>query len=125
MVHFNEDSLSEKPAIEQLKRMGYVFIQGEKLDPQEAEECERTTRRDVVLVDRLKKKLGELNPGVSEDAIQKAIRKVTAIQGTGLLDENKSFHRDLVAGISEDEDQEEGPRRKKTIQFIDFEHPER
>src|SRR5438093_606035 len=117
---FNEDSLSEKPAIEQLRRMDYAFISGEKLDPQETEDCERTTRRDVVLVDRLRKKLAVLNPNVSEDAIQKAVRRVTAIQGTGLLDENKNFHRDLVAGISEDEHQEEGPRRKKTIQFIDF-----
>jgi type I restriction enzyme, R subunit len=117
---FNEDTLSEKPAIEQLKRMKYEFVSGEKLDPQETEDCERGSRRDVVLVDRLRKKLVELNPGVSENAIQKAVRRVTAIQGTGLRDENKNFSRDLLAGISEDEEQKEGPRRKKTIHFIDF-----
>ncbi len=122
---FNEDTLSEKPAIEQLRRMKYDFIPGEKLDPQEMGGCERDSRREVVLIDRLRKKLIELNPGVSQNAIQKAVRRVTAIQGTGLLDENKNFSRDLLAGISEDEEQKEGPRRKKTIHFIDFDKPER
>ena len=44
---FNEDTLSEKPAIEQLVRMGYEFVPGDKLDPQEVEDSERTSRRDV------------------------------------------------------------------------------
>ncbi|MBI4802607.1 MAG: hypothetical protein HY796_08810 [Elusimicrobia bacterium] len=47
MGKFNEDTLSEKPAIEQLRRMKYEFIPGDKLDPQETEDCERTLRREV------------------------------------------------------------------------------
>ena len=31
---FNEDTLSEQPAIEQLKRLGYDYIHGDQLDPE-------------------------------------------------------------------------------------------
>ena len=34
----NEDTLSEKPALRLLEKLGYEFIPGEKLDPQEVEE---------------------------------------------------------------------------------------
>jgi type I restriction enzyme R subunit len=121
---FNEDTLSEKPAIEQLKRMGYVFIPGEKLDPQETEDCERTSRRDVVLVDRLKRKLAELNPEATEETIDKAIRRVTNILGTGLINENKAFHQDLVASVSIEQETGAG-KRNMTIKFIDFDDPEK
>ncbi len=123
MTTFNEDTLSEKPAIEQLKRMGYEFIPGDKLDPQENEDSERSSRRDVVLVNRLRAKLVELNPDASEGAIDKAIRRVTNIQGTGILDENRTFHHDLVSNISIDQETDAG-RRGVTIKFIDFDHPE-
>lgn len=119
---FNEDTLSEKPAIEQLVRMGYTFIPGEKLDPQEAEDCERSSRRDVVLVDRLRRKLAELNPETTEAALDKAIRHATNIQGTGLLDENKTFHRELVSNITIEQETGDG-RRGLTVRFFDFDEP--
>jgi hypothetical protein len=34
---FNEDTLSEKPALEQLKAMGYTVLSGSRFDPQETE----------------------------------------------------------------------------------------
>ena len=46
---FNEDNLSEKPAIEQLKRLGYDYLHGEELDPELKEDSERSSRRKVVL----------------------------------------------------------------------------
>lgn len=121
---FNEDTLSERPAIEQLKRLGYEYLSGNALDPELKEDCERSSRREVVLVHRLKKKLAEINPHLTEDSINKAIRKVTHIQAEGLMEANKIFHRDLVAGISIDQDI--GARRQKqTVRFVDFENPER
>ncbi|MBI5624306.1 MAG: type I restriction endonuclease subunit R [Elusimicrobia bacterium] len=104
--------------------MGYTFIPGEKLDPQEAEDCERSSRRDVVLVNRLRKKLSELNPEATEGTIDKAVRHVTNIQGTGLLDENRTFHKELVSNISIEQETGEG-RRSLTIRFIDFKEPEK
>ena len=42
---FNEDTLSEKPAIEQLKKLGYEYIHGDELDPELKEKSKRTSRR--------------------------------------------------------------------------------
>ena len=119
---FNEDTLSEKPAIEQLLRLGYEFMPGEKLDPQEGEDCERASRRDVILVDRLRRKLKELNKDANELSIEKAIRQITNMQGVSLMEENKAFHRALVSNISIDQEGGAG-RRAVTIKFIDFDEP--
>ncbi len=121
---FNEDTLSEKPAIEQLTRMGYEYLHGDALDPELHEDCERQSRRDVVLVKRLRRKLKEINPGISDTALDKVIRRVTHIQAEGLIEINQKFHKDLIAGIAINYDGKSG-RQKKTVYLIDFEHPER
>lgn len=61
---FNEDTLSEQPAIEQLKKLGYEYVHGNELDPELKDKCERSSRREVVLVSRLKKKLKDINKGI-------------------------------------------------------------
>jgi len=120
---FNEDTLSEKPAIEQLKRLGYKYIHGDQLDPDLKEDCERKSRRDVILEERLKKSLAEINPHLTEDSITKAVRRVTHIQSESTLEANRIFHSYLISGISIDQDI--GARRQKqTVNFIDFENIE-
>lgn len=120
---FTEDTLSEKPAIEQLKRLKYDYVHGDELDPELKDYCERSSRREVVLTTRLKKKLAEINPHLTEESIDKAVRKVTHIQAEGLMEANQRFHQDLISGISIDQDI--GARRQKqTVRFIDFDDPE-
>jgi type I restriction enzyme R subunit len=121
---FNEDTLSEQPAIEQLKRLGYDYIHGDQLDPELKDDCERASRRDVVLISRLKKKLAEINPQLTEESINKAIRRVTHIQAEGLIEANRTFHQDLISGVSIDQDIR-ARRQKLTVRFIDFDDPEK
>ena len=121
---FNEDTLSEQPAIEQLKRLQYEYIHGDNLDPELKDDGERSSRREVVLIHRLKQKLAEINPHLTEDSIDKAIRRITHIQAESLMEANQKFHQDLIAGISIDQDV--GARRQKqTVRFIDFDDPEK
>lgn len=116
---YTEDTLSERPAIEQLKRFGYSFIPGEQLDPEFNEDSERKSRKDVILVDRLRKKLAEINPHLIEDSIEKAVQKITHIHAETILEANRIFHQSLISGISIDQDI--GARRQKqTVNFIDF-----
>ena len=87
------------------------------------DDCERSSRREVVLITRLKKKLAEINPHLTEESIDKAVRGVTHIQAEGLMEANQRFHQDLISGISIDQDI--GARRQKqTVRFIDFDDPE-
>jgi len=121
---FTEDTLSEQPVIEQLKRLGYACIHGDEFDPELTEDCERTARRDVVLISRLEKKLAEINPHLTEESINKAIRRVTHIQAEGLMEANRIFHQDLTAGISIDQDV--GAKRQKlTVRYVDFDNPDK
>jgi len=122
-LKFTEDTLSEQPAIEQLKRMKYDYIHGDELDPELKDGCERSSRREVVLIARLKKKLAEINPHLTQESIDKAARRVTHIQAEGLMEANQKFHQDLIAGISIDQDIR-ARRQKQTVRFIDFEDPE-
>jgi type I restriction enzyme R subunit len=121
---FNEDTLSEQPAIEQLKRLGYDHIHGDQLDPELKEDCERTSRRDVVLISRLKKSLAKINPQLTEESINKAVRRVTHIQAEGLIEANRTFHQDLISGVSIDQDIR-ARRQKLTARFLDFDDPEK
>ena len=116
---FNEDTLSEQPAIEQLKRLGYTYINGDQLDPDLIEDCERKSRRDVILEERLKKKLAEINPHLIEKSINKAVRKITHVQAQTTLEANRIFHKYLISGISIGQDIG-GRRQKQTVNFIDF-----
>ena len=118
----NEDTLSEKPALDQLKAMGYSVISGDRFDPQEREDSERSSRKEVILVDKLKKKLVELNPDASEETIEKAIRHIVSFLATGILEENQSLHKDLVANKSFEQDSADG-RRYQTIRYFDYENP--
>ena len=89
---FNEDTLSEQPAIAQLQRLKYHYIHGSEFDPELNDRYERVSRREVVLVGRLKNKLAEINPHLTEESIDKAIRRVTHIKAEGLTEANQKFH---------------------------------
>ena len=120
---FTEDTLSEKPAIEQLEHLEYGYIHGDELDPELKDDCERSSRSEVVLMARLKRKLAEINPHLTQESIDKAVRRVSHIQAEGLIEANQKFHQDLILGISIDQDIR-ARRQKQTVRFIDFENPE-
>ncbi len=116
---FNEDTLSEQPAIEQLKQLGYFYIHGDQLDPDLIEDCKRESRKEVILINRLKKKLADINPHLTEESIDKAVRKITHIHAESTLEANRIFHHNMISGVSIDQDI--GARRQKqTVNFIDF-----
>lgn len=117
---FNEDTLSEQPAIKQLHdKLGYEYLDGDQLDPDLIENCERKSRKDVILEGRLKRKLAEINPRLTRETIDKAVRKITHIHAEITLEANRIFHKYLISGDSLDQDI--GARRRKvTVNFIDF-----
>ena len=69
---WNEATLSEDPAVEHLRRLGYTYLAPEALD------LERDSLKEVVLPRRLAAALKRLNPWISDENVAKAIRAVTA-----------------------------------------------
>ncbi len=83
----------ENVAIELLTAQGYVY-----LSPEE-QESERQNLSDVVLRGRLKTAIDKLNPNVSEDAREQALREVLNLPSQNLIENNEAFHRMLTDGV--------------------------
>ncbi|MCE7892126.1 MAG: type I restriction endonuclease subunit R [Sorangiineae bacterium PRO1] len=115
---WNEANLSELPAVEQLRQLGYTFV------PPDAIEAERDSFREVVLAKRLSAALKKLNPWLSDDNVHKAIRAVANVPATSLIEASEKLHTILTRGISLEQDRGDG-KKSHTVRFFDFEKPER
>ena len=115
---WDEVHLSEDPAIELLRHLGYTYL------PPEDAERERHSLRDVVLVGRLEAALRKLNPWLAVEQVPQAVRGLTTIQAGSLIEANEHAHRAIVGGPTA-QVETDGARQSKTIRYIDFDHPER
>ena len=113
---WNEESLSENPAVQQLEALGYTFVTAETL------EAERESLKEVVLPRRLAAALKRLNPWLSEDNVQKAVRAVTHVAATSLIEASEKLYTTLTYGISLEQDRGDG-KKGHTVRFLDFDSP--
>ena len=113
---WNEENLSENPAVQQLAILGYTFVSAEEL------EAERESLKEVVLTKRLAAVLKRLNPWLSEDNVQKAVRAVTHVPATSLIEASEKLYTVLTYGISLEQDRGDG-KKGQTVRFLDFDKP--
>jgi type I restriction enzyme R subunit len=83
----------EEFVVELLEKQGFDY-----LSPEEQEE-ERKDLSEVVLKERLKKAIDELNHTIPEEAKDQALRQVLNLPSQNLIDNNEAFHRMLAEGI--------------------------
>ena len=112
---WNELHLSENPAVELLQGLGYAYV------PPESLEAERDSLKETILSKRLSNALKRLNPWLSDDNTHKAIRAVTTVQSSSLLDASEKIHTALTYGISLEQDLGSG-KKGQTVRFFDFEN---
>jgi type I restriction enzyme R subunit len=113
---WNEAGQSEDPAIALLVKLGFTYASPEIL------ESERESLRDVVLERRLRAALIDLNPWLSDDNLHKAVRTITNVQTSTLMEANEKVYGALFAGISLDQDLGAG-KKGQQVRFFDFENP--
>src|ERR1035437_4566724 len=113
---WNEENLVEIPAVELLQKLGWTYHPPELLD------FERSTYREVILENRLAAAPQKLNPGLSEENVQRAVRAVMQVPATSLIEANEKLHTVLTYGISLEQDRGEDTR-SYTVRFIDFDKP--
>ncbi|MFH1287156.1 MAG: type I restriction endonuclease subunit R [bacterium] len=116
---WNEINLSENPAVEFLEKLGYIFVTSGKLD------SERESLKDTILVCRLEKKLKEFNPWLSDENLKKAVRAITNVPASSLIEANEKIYISLVHGLSLEQDIEGKGKKSHNVYFIDFEHFEK
>jgi type I restriction enzyme R subunit len=111
------ESTIEDFVIELLQNQGWQY-----LSPEE-QEVERLDLSEVVLKDRLKRAIATINPELSKEAREQALRQVLNLPSQNLIDNNEAFHRMLTEGIEIEIMGEEGIKGDK-VWLIDFAHPE-
>jgi type I restriction enzyme R subunit len=119
MKPITEDKI-ETFAIETLQSLGWEYIHGLAIAPG-AEQSERESYEQIILVGRLRKAVSILNPGIPKDAQEQAIQKVLRIYSPELLHNNETFHQLLVEKVKIPY-QKEGFERSYEVALIDFEN---
>ena len=81
--HFTEDEL-ERTAIVWLQELGYDYCFGPDIAP-DGSAPERAAYSDVLLLDRLREALTDLNPDLPSYAIDEAVQKLHRVEHPDLL----------------------------------------
>jgi len=115
---WDELHLAEDPAVDLLQRLGYTYL------PPETLAVERDSLKEPVLVDRLARALLTLNPWLSPENVQKAIRAITHVQAASLTEASERVYTALTYGIALEQDLGDG-KKGQTVRFIDFDDPPR
>ena len=121
---YNEENISQKPAIEVLKNLGYKYITSEEV------EDSRGNLYNVLLKDILKEKLIELNEyeyknqiyKFSEKNIEQAIKDLDEPLIDGLVRTNEKIYDYLMLGRSYEESLADGSRKSFSMKYIDWEN---
>ena len=116
---FAESDL-EEALITWLGELKWNYIPGPTLSPG-GEACERDSYSDVLLRNRIRSAIAELNPRLPEDARQDAFRRVTVLPGTTTLARNQAFHRMITEGVPVEYVGDDGRVVGDRVRLFDFE----
>jgi len=119
MKSITEENI-ETFAIKQLQSLGWEYVHGLAIAPG-AEQQERESFEQIILIERLRKAVAALNPHIPETAREQAIQKILRIYSPDLLHNNETFHEYLVEGIKIPY-QQDGFERSHEIKLVDFEN---
>jgi len=111
----------ELPALEQLQSLGWSYVEGAQLSPDESDE--RSSLKDVVLEKRLTKSLKRINPWINDENLRKVIRELIKTLYSNLIEANQGIWTQINQCISVMQDLGKG-NKGQTVHIIDFEHPE-
>jgi type I restriction enzyme R subunit len=113
----------EETVLTLLESLGYEIIRGDNEDFLPSGHCAiRTDYKNVVLVERLKNALRKINPLISEEAREQAVKQVLRSESQKLIADNESFHKLLADGVDVPVQLEE--ERYQKVWLFDFENPQ-
>ncbi len=117
MAELTEDYLVEQPAIEWLKGLGYSYIHGSALSP---ENGERDSYRQVILKKRFIEAIKRINPSLTNTIPEQVYKKITELDHPDFTMKSKMFYEMLVLGVKITT-REEGKDKTIIVRLIDFE----
>lgn len=120
----NEDTYAERPALEWLEEAQWTLAEGRELAPG-SPGAERASYKDVLLVDRLRGAIKELNSELPSSAIDSAVATVRATDSPTPIDDHQAFHRLLTAGVPVTYRDEAGVEHSIRAKLIDWQQADR
>jgi type I restriction enzyme R subunit len=120
-MHSDELIKVEQPALDQLKSLGWFYVDGRTLLPDSTDE--RSSFKEPILEKRLSESVKRINPWISDENLRKIIRDITKTQYANLLEANQGIWNLLTQYVSVDQDLGKG-RKGQTVKIIDFENIE-
>ena len=121
MTTFNEDVV-ESAALSWLSSLGWQVAYGPDIAP-ESQQAERSDFGQVVLENRLRRALRDLNPDLPPAALETGLSRLTAPDGPTLEARNRNFHRSLINGVTVDVRGPDGTVSGLPARVVDFENP--
>ena len=117
------ESTVEAVALDWLASLGWAVARGPDVAP-DTPATERADYGEVVLNDRLRSALAQLNPDLPTDALDDVLRRLTRPAGATLEARNRDFHRMVVAGVTVEHVDTDGRVRGDQVRVLDFDEPE-
>src|SRR3989344_1862290 len=101
MKHLITEEHVEENVLQILQSLDYNIIRGsnEEYLPRGSSAL-RSDYKEVVLVDKLRYALRKINPSISEEARELALKQILRSESQKLIADNESFHKLLVDGVS-------------------------
>ena len=122
MFNYNESEL-EVATLEWLEELGYDIVEGPYLAP-DGDYPERDSFQDIVLIDRLRNSLIQINPKIDSKIIEVAIQKIIANASPNLILNNKQFHQLATNGIEVQMQGDSGYNPTVSVYLFDFKNPQ-
>ena len=118
---FTEDHV-EQACLDWLEELGYGVQHGPDISP-DGEARERAAYDSTILIDRFKSAFQTINPHLSSDACDYALRKLQQTDFPSLVEENRRLHQLMVDGVDVDITRDDGSTGTDKAKLIDFDNP--
>ncbi len=121
MANLTENYMVENSAIGWFRNIGYNYIHGSELTP---DNNERETYKDVILKNRFIQAVQKLNPFLNDNLAEEVYKKVKNIDHPDFIIKSKTFYEYLTEGLKLT--YKEGKEEKtRIVKLVDFENPEK
>jgi type I restriction enzyme R subunit len=127
MHNFISEDQIEQALVQKLQHLhGFDSLDCHTEDPEDLNDGSgRANKRDVILVDRVKKAAIHLNPHIPESAIDDALEQLLdRRQAMSLIAANQEIYNLLRDGIPVGFDDAKGQAQQERVRLIDFNQPE-
>jgi type I restriction enzyme R subunit len=123
MPNFISEDQIERALVQKLKQLhGFDSLDCHTKDPEDMNDGSgRASKRDVILVDRVREAAIRLNPTIPSQAVENALEKLLdRRQAMALVAANQDVYNLLRDGIAVEFDDSQGQKQNERLRLIDF-----